>query len=26
VRTEQRTLKVEAVKTGKGWLVDKIER
>jgi len=26
VRTEQRTLKVEAVKTENGWLVDKIER
>lgn len=25
VRTEQRTLKVEAVKTENGWLVDKIE-
>ena len=26
VRTEQRRLKVEAVKTENGWLVDKIER
>ena len=26
VRTEQRTLKVEAVRTENGWLVDKIER